>query len=77
MKTMFNKIGSAVSGAALFTIGCVMAGIGFAAIGVLAVFALATMGIALLAAPFVRMAHAPEPQFDAPEATDPAHPVEA
>lgn len=54
MKTMFEKIRSAVTTAALFAIGVVMAGIGFAAIGVLAIFALATIGIALLAAPFIR-----------------------
>ena len=52
MNTMINKAASAVSGVALFAIGCVMAGMGLAVVSVLALFALVAVGLAIVAAPF-------------------------
>ncbi len=65
MTTLINKAAATVSGVVLFCIGCVMAGIGLSVVGFLAMFGLAAVGLALLAAPFVRAA-----------AVDPVEPVE-
>lgn len=62
MKTLINKAATAVSSVVLFTVGCVMVGLGFAVVGMLAMFALVAVGAALLASPFVQMA---QPQDDA------------
>ncbi len=67
MKNLINKLTVATSGAVLFVLGCVMAGLGFAVLGMLALFALATVGIALLASPFLA---AKQPQTDDAEVVD-------
>lgn len=56
MKTLINKVTTAISGAVLFAAAIAMAGLGFAVIASLAIFAFFALGIALLASPFVRMA---------------------
>ncbi len=53
MKTLINKMTSAVSNAVLFAAAIVMAGLGFALVGTLALFGVLALGVALLAAPFV------------------------
>jgi len=57
MKNLINKITTAVSGAVLFAAALAMAGLGFAVLGTLALFAIMALGLALLAAPFVRLSH--------------------
>ncbi len=56
MKTLLNKTASTLSGAVLFCIGGLMAGIGLTVIVLLAMFGLAAAGLAILAAPFVASA---------------------
>ena len=63
MNDLVNKFTSALSGIALFSIGCAMALLGFVLVGILALFAFVSVGLAILASPFVAMARAPE---DAP-----------
>ena len=54
MKSLINKIVTAISGVVLFAAAIAMAGLGFAVIASLAFFAICAMGVALLAAPFVQ-----------------------
>ncbi len=56
MNTLFIKFKSAVSGIALFSLGCAMAGMGLVVVALLALFALVSVGAALLASPFIAMA---------------------
>lgn len=56
MNTLLTKAASAISGVALFCVGCLMAGLGLSVVALLALFALAAAGLALLAAPFVALA---------------------
>ena len=60
MKTLINKVTSAISGTVLFAAAIAMAGLGFAVIASLTVFAFFSMGIALLAAPFAQTAQPEE-----------------
>jgi len=53
MNTLISKTTTALSTAALFAIGTVMALLGLSVVGVLALFALFTVGLAFLAAPFL------------------------
>lgn len=71
MNTLVTKIKSAVSGIALFTLGCAMAGMGLVVVALLALFALASVGAALLASPFVAMAQTSQP----PEEDDTREPT--
>lgn len=64
MKPFINKAASLVSGAALFAVGVVMAGLGLAAVSVLALFALCAVGVALLASPLVALAQTRETGAD-------------
>ncbi|WP_136439503.1 hypothetical protein [Pacificoceanicola onchidii] len=65
MKTLINKITTAITGAVLFTAAIAMAGLGFAVMASLAVFAVIAIGIALLAAPFASMAIKEEGEAEA------------
>ena len=56
MNTLITKTKSALSAAALFTIGATMAGLGLATVGVLALLGLVAIGAAMLTAPFLAMA---------------------
>lgn len=56
MTKLMNTAGEALSKVVLFLVGCVMAGIGLAFVMMLAMFGFAVAGLALLAAPFLRMA---------------------
>ncbi|MEL7111428.1 MAG: hypothetical protein AAGK93_00640 [Pseudomonadota bacterium] len=60
MKTLINKITTAVSGAVLFAAAIAMAGLGFAVIATLAFFAVLAIGITLLTAPFIRTSNEEE-----------------
>ncbi|MBT8411943.1 MAG: hypothetical protein KJP02_09120 [Octadecabacter sp.] len=64
MMTLLNKATATLSGAVVFCIGCVMAGVGLMAAFTLALFGLAIAGLSLLAAPFIGSAPAAD---DAPE----------
>ncbi len=59
MKTLIDKTTSAVAAVVLFAAACAMVGLGFALAGALAVFALISVGIAILAAPFAKLAQRP------------------
>ena len=72
MKSLMTKIASMFSGVALFALGCVMAGLGFAAISTLALFALAALGLGVLAAPFVALAQPNVPAQSRATETSPA-----
>ena len=54
MKAFFSKITSTAASAVLVLIGLAMAGLGLTVVGVLALFAMAAVGLAILAAPFVK-----------------------
>lgn len=56
MTNLTNKITSGLSTIVLAILGAVMVGLGFAFLGMLTLFALIGVGVALLAAPFVKMA---------------------
>ena len=60
MNTLITKTKSALSAAALFTFGAVMAGLGLATVGLLVFFALVAIGVAMQAAPFLAMAQPDE-----------------
>ena len=55
MTNLINKLTAAISGAALFAAAFVMAGLGLTAIAFLALLSFFAVGIAMIAAPFVRM----------------------
>ncbi|GAA0786425.1 hypothetical protein E1180_15335 [Roseibium denhamense] len=57
MKSIIEKTTATFAGAIVVLVGCMMAGLGFTVIAVLALFALAAYGLALIAAPFLAMAH--------------------
>jgi hypothetical protein len=61
MTTLINKFTSALSNAVLFAAAIAMAGLGFAVVGTLALFAMMAVGVAMIAAPFVRQ---PQPATD-------------
>lgn len=65
MKTLINKVTTAISGAVLFAAALAMAGLGFAMIALLAFFAFIAIGVALLAAPFAPAAEPDEAELDA------------
>ncbi|MEL6957863.1 MAG: hypothetical protein AAGL89_02785 [Pseudomonadota bacterium] len=50
MKTLINKMSSALSGVALFAATGLMAALGFMTVGVLMLFAFLAVGIAMIAA---------------------------
>lgn len=58
MTNLMTKLTATVSSTVLFAAAVVMAGLSFAVVGTLALFALMAVGIALIAAPFVKMAEA-------------------
>lgn len=68
MTNFLNKITATVSGIALFAIGVVVAGLGFAAMGVLALFALTALGLGILAAPLVNIGPVDEADTDSRDA---------
>lgn len=65
MKTLINKMTTALSGAVLFAAAIAMAGLGFAVIATLAIFAVFAIGVALIAAPFVPVAQPETAEMDA------------
>lgn len=64
MKTLINKVTSAISGVVLFAAAMAMAVLGFAVIASLAIFSFFAIGVALLAAPFVPVAQKDEAATD-------------
>lgn len=65
MKNLFNKLTSTVAAAIVVFIGAVMAGLGLTVVAVLAMFALAVLGLAVIAAPFVKLPGQPDQDIDA------------
>jgi len=59
MKTLINKLIAALSSAVLFAAAIAMAGLGLVFLGTLAVFGFLALGVALLAAPFLRLSQEP------------------
>jgi hypothetical protein len=55
MKDLLNKAASGAAFAALFLVGCVIAGLGLSVAMVLAMFALSAIGLAILASPLVAL----------------------
>lgn len=64
MTNLINKAASSVASVVLFLVGAVMAGMSLAVVFLLAMFALAVAGLALLAAPFLRLAMPAAPEAD-------------
>lgn len=53
MKTLLNKVTSALSGLVLFAAGCAMAVMSLSFVAFLAMFALTVAGLAILVSPFI------------------------
>ncbi len=53
MKSLFTNAAATASGAALFVLGCALAGIGLSVFALLVFFGLAAMGVAFLASLFL------------------------
>ena len=69
MKPLLNGTASVVAGIVLSCLAVVEAGMGLLVFALLAMFALATAGLAIVASPFVAMAHSIQPAANEDHAT--------